>query len=215
MGGRRLIPNPYRGERWVDLGAGDRFIARPTLAAIVTIESEHGPWLDIAAALGDPSQATLGCLGGSLETWLAAGPSPNPPHRARIEQAAIGGGMARLLQDAQSLLWTYFDAGRPKTGEQAGEARAVDDRAFPWREMVGAAIAFWGASPDEAWGMTAPEWWAALDAQKPVKTADGPTPLLSGEKARQMARELRVDARRDMQEMWRTPIDRIRDRPDD
>jgi hypothetical protein len=51
--------------------------------------------------------------------------------------------------------------------------------------------------------MTMPEWWAAIDAHARAngvgERADGPTKMMSAEKARQFAAELRAERRADMQ----------------
>lgn len=70
---------------------------------------------------------------------------------------------------------------------------------------MGAAIALWGVPPREAWSMTAGEWWAAFDAYgraHGTKT-DGPTPLLSREKARELAAALREEKRAELQAGWK------------
>lgn len=180
-------------------------MAVPTFAAIAAIERNHGPLLEVAAELGDPSRVGLSLLGGALEVWLAAGSSPAPPARARIEQAACTGRMADLLADAQALAFAYFETGRATDGREADQPHRSEDRGFPWRDMVGAAIALWGVPPREAWSMTAGEWWAAFDAYgraHGTKT-DGPTPLLSREKARELAAALREEKRAELQAGWK------------
>ena len=171
---------------------------------MAAIEGEFGPLLDVAAIVGDPSRVTLEVLGGSLESWLAAG-SGRTLERSHIVECAAHGRLHALVQDAQALLWAYFDTGTemPESGA-SGSGPSV--RTLPWRDYVGTAMALWGMSADEAWGLTVPEWWAACDAHARAhgaKKHDGPTKLLSREKALEMAAALRAEERAEMQARWR------------
>lgn len=190
------------------LSPDEMHIARPTFGAAVSIEAEHGPLLDVAESAFDPSRATLRIIGGSLQAWIAAGPSgQSGPSREVIEACATSGRLADMLLDVQALVWSYFHTGR-KNEESSGDTDASDrsaGREFQWRDYVGSAIGLWGLSPDEAWGMTVPEWWAACDTYARANGAgrhDGPTPMLSREKARELAAENRAEIRAEMQKQW-------------
>lgn len=190
------------------LSAGERYVARPTFAAAAAIEAACGPLLDVAESLLDPSRATLRLLGVSLESWIAAGPAgSSAPDAEAIEVRIADGRLVALLSDAQALVFSYFDTCRPES-ESSGDAEAAEratGRGLQWREYVGAAIGLWGLSPDEAWGMTVPEWWAACDVHARAHGAgksDGPTPMLSREKARELAAMNRAEIRAEMQAKW-------------
>ena len=174
----------------------------------MAIEDAFGPVLEVAEKLVDPSRVTLQLLGGSLAAWLAAGPSGNAaPSVIQIEECAVSGRLGELVRDAQALVWSYFDAGR-KASESSGDSDAAgraSGNEFQWRDYVGSAIALWGLSPDEAWGMTVPEWWAACDVHMRSNGSgkhDGPTPMLSREKARELAALQRAEIRADLQAQW-------------
>lgn len=171
------------------------------------IESEHGPLLDVAAVLGDPSKVTLAVTSGCMAAWLAAGGAPERITAAHVTECAVAGRMASFALEAQHLLWSYFDTGKPKEAEAADQVAGKPvERSFPWRDYVGPAMGIWGMSTDEAWAMTMPEWWAACDAYLSAhggKAHDGPTPLLTREKAKELAALNRIDIRAELQEKWR------------
>ena len=200
-----MIANPFRGERVVRVGEG-RYLARPTFGAIVSIEAEFGPLMDVVEELATDSGATLGLVSGALEAWIAAGGSP--VSRQTIERSVVGS-LVPAIEDARALALAYFDTKDPTPREGVPADRRQDlvaERAFDWRTFVGTAIGVWGMSAGEAWGLTLPEWSAGVHAWNRSQGAesDGPTKGLTWEKAREMAAEIRADKLAALQAKWRS-----------
>ncbi len=128
-------------------------IARPTLEAVVEIEEDLGPIVDVTHRLiGGPSYRDfLGVIRACVDREIYDD----------VGGAVLSIGTDRAIQCAVSLALSYFVRG--------DEAPAPDPdvdgpQSFPAKTFVAQAVAVWGQSPDEVWIWTVPEWWAVYDA---------------------------------------------------
>jgi hypothetical protein len=144
----------------LDLGGRGAWYGRPTLAAGAQIEAAFGPLPEIAARLsvepgfGETVAIVCACIearGEQVDEDL-------------IAEALLDVGLETGFTAARLLIESYFKADSKHAKPDKQSSSAKSDGRFPWRDYVGSAIAVWGLSPEEAWGLTVGEWWAACDA---------------------------------------------------
>lgn len=173
--------NRHRGEVLVEF-AGSQYIARPTLAAVVALEEERGPFVTVAGRIAsEPGYADCVAI---LAACIEAA-DPGACSREEVERGVVACGLERAASWAWALVGAYFVRGEHAT-ESQGE-RDVEARSFPALEFVGQAVAVWHQSPADVWGWTVPEWWAAFDAH--VMANGGPTKK-KGQRSREEAHML-------------------------